>query len=177
MASVSRKAKFKEIARRIVSDDRSARKHGLAQNTTGAIERALMAAFKEGQTAGPNADADQVRAPHDPVPWEEIPPTSRRVLDDLTFSYSSRHRTPTFEAEELISYQHLGRDRWLPSRSEERVDNLISGKGVNPLVRMGLLEVNPTDPTRLRLSKLGDLTARAYWLRADKDDPTLPRWT
>ena len=177
MNDVSLKARFREIARRILSDAREARQWGSSHDTSGAIQRALMAAYKEGQQAGPGPAKRTPTSPPglDFMVWEEIVPTARKILWLLTLSYSARPgRAPTYEPDELIAYTHMGRDRWLPSRYEAKPENLWSDKGVLPLVRAGLLEVSPDDEGRLRLTAKGDRTARHYWKRSDADDPTLP---
>ena len=176
MNDVSLKARFREIARRIMSDAREAKRWGGSHDTSSAIQRALMAAYKEGQQAG---SAPAKRMPAGPggldfMAWEEVVPTARRVLHTITYSYSARYRPARYEPDELLGYTHMGKNRWLRSGDDEKRENLWSDKGVRPLVRDGLLEVHPGDPGRLRLTAKGDRTARAYWKRSDVGDPTLP---
>jgi len=178
MAKASRKGKFKELARRIVSDDRFATQNGLAQNTIGAIERALMAAFKDG-IAARHEEADEGVPEHgseDAVAWEDVCPTGRRVLHRLTIFYSSEYREATFVPSELLKVEDTSRMRWSVWTEAGKSTHTVSDKGVRPLVRNGFLEVHPESSERLRLTKKGDAAARAYWSRRDARDGTLPLW-
>lgn len=80
------RAQLKEIARDIISRDRSARKYGTTQNTIGEIERALVRAFRLGQDMGDLPFAPP-RPDHLGVGWEEVNPRGREVLRGLSYRH------------------------------------------------------------------------------------------
>jgi hypothetical protein len=107
------KAVFREEARRIVSNDRSARKHGASNNLPGEIATALGTACELGFEHGTNPDKPRTNLPSNDVviAWELIPPTSRTVLTYLTFTYSNCGVPVTFVPSELRGFSDSGTGR------------------------------------------------------------------
>ncbi len=178
--SIHIKAQFKEIARRLVSRDRSATKNGYSNNLPGDIATALVAAYKLGLEHAENPPEPPKPLIHgDALIWETVPTTSRNILSALTYSYSAQLQTPTFQSAQLAPYvdDSTKRERWLKvdSDGEAKVgDRSFAKKGIGPLLRLGLLVVDPAQGGRLCLTSKGDATCREYWLRSDRDDPSLP---
>lgn len=175
------KAVFLEEARRIVSNDRSARKHGASNNLAGEITNALVRAYRLGFEHGTNPDTPRLKLPSSDafVAWELIPPTSRTVLTYLTFTYSNRTIPATFVPSELRGFldSDTGRQRWswADQGSDFNADgHSFASKGIGPLLRLSLLAPKDGDNNLLILTPKGDATCRLYWDRADRNDPTLP---
>lgn len=175
------KAVFREEARRIVSNDRSARKLGASNNMPGEIAAALVTAYKLGFEHGKNPDTPRIRLPSSDafVAWELIPPTSRTILTYLTFTYSNRGAPATFVPSELrgFSDSETGRQRWtwVDQCGDFKGDeHSFASKGIGPLLRMELFAPKEGDDNHLVLTSKGDATCRLYWNRSDRNDPTLP---
>ena len=175
------KALFREEARRIVSRDRSARKHGFSNNLSGDITTALVSAFKMGSAHERNPEEYRHLLPENglAIAWELIPPTSRAILEMLSFGYSRRWKQPSDDCYELQQYFDEGNDRlrWMVVNHVGELcasERTYAQKGVGPLLRKELLIPKDGDETRLVLSEAGAATCRLYWARSDRDDPTLP---
>lgn len=175
------KAMFREEARRIVSNDRSARKYGVSNNLPGDITNALVTAYKLGLEHGGNPDAfkPELSSNDASVAWELVPPTSRTILRYLTFNYSNRGAKATFVPSELRAYSdpETGRQRWAWVDQGDKIkgdEHSFAAKGVGPLRRMELLAPKDADENHLILTSKGDATCRLYWDRSDRNDPTLP---
>ena len=166
-----RRAFYKETARKIVGADRSARRHGASQNTIGAIERALVAAFLEGceQAAAPATETDELT-------WIQIPPRSRETLSNMTFWFSSRIGRGEERVDRIEVFQQNGKPRWsIIDADGERRDHSVADGSVRPLVHLGLIEPSSDDANIYGLTEQGLQLCRDYWARSDADDPTLPQ--
>ena len=169
------RAAFKEHARRIIAQDRAARKYGRSQNTIGEIERALVQAFTLGRDGGtitantsPTSDAGDV------VDWAMIPPRARDSLLHLSIWLCRGRGTPEPQivAERVIVD---GRERWRDIEDRGQPNpHTSSASSVNAFVGMGLLEFQGEDHGLLAITDKGLATAQEYWRRSDARDPTLP---
>ena len=169
--SAERRASYKETARKIIGEDRAARRHGASQNTIGAIERALVAAFLEGCAQGSSAEAEV-----DELTWNQIPPRSRETLSSMTLWFSNRAGHGKGRANRIETFQQDGKQRWSIVDAEgERREHSVADGSVQPLVRLGLIERVPDDPSVYGLTEQGLRLCRDYWTRSDRDDPTLPK--
>lgn len=175
------KAIFREEARRIVSNDRSARKFGASNNLPGDITSALVAAYKIGLEHGEKPNAFEYEMPRnsDCVAWELVPPTSRTVLRCLTYTYSNLETKASFIPCELRGYSdpETGRQRWACVDQGSTIrggEHSFADKGIGPLRRMTLLKPKDSDENHLVLTRRGDSTCRLYWERSDRNDPSLP---
>lgn len=166
-----RRAIYMENARRIVNDDRTARRSGNSQNTIGAIERALVAAFLEGreQCTSPELETEELT-------WLQIPPRSRDTLSSMTFWFSSRMCTAQNRAERIEAFIKNGKRRWRTVDADGRyADRSVADGSVQPLIRLALLEPSSENPSIYSLTQQGLRLCRDYWERSDRDDPTLPK--
>lgn len=175
------KSMFREEARRIVSNDRSARKYGASNNLPGDITSAMVTAYKLGFVHGENSGSPKPDLPFNDasVAWELVPPTSRTILMYLTFTYSNRGAKAIFVPSELRGYSdpETGRRRWAMLDQGDKFkgdERSFATKGIGPLLRMRLIAPKDGDENHLILTPQGDATCRAYWNRSDRDDPTLP---
>jgi hypothetical protein len=170
------RAEYKELARRIIANDRSARKYGLSQNTIGEIERALVAAYRRGHSAKGEGVATPVpQSKKIFVEWIDLPPRCRETLWSISHTLS---RTPAVDNDEQILLEQTrvyGRLRWRQSGSPYASDTrTFSEGGVIPLVRLGLLNIIGDKEAKLVLSPNGIATCIEYWRRWRARDPTLP---
>ncbi|MCA8909145.1 MAG: hypothetical protein KDA49_15950 [Rhodospirillaceae bacterium] len=171
------RAEFKEWARRIIGDDRLARKYGLSQNTIGEIERALVQAFTMGQSGNytkqplpPNSGESEI------VPWIMIPPRARSTLDWIAFLLFRMNLHFSNQDTILERINLNGRDRWIvPTDRNKREFQTFSSGGVIPLKRMGLLAESRNNDDGLVLTPKGVATCKEYWRRYSANDPTLPK--
>lgn len=168
------RAKFKENARRIISEDRTAKRSGASQNTIGVIERSLVFAYQLGldgvSTFEYADDAEKC------VDWIILAPRMRDVLRSMTWSFSSFRRTPTYEPTKLARLKNGSLKRWFVFSHHEEVnaDHGFLDGPVKKLIELKLLTKACDDPEVLELTELGTNTCKAYWLRSDNNDPTLP---
>lgn len=174
------KAQFRETARTIVSRDRSATRGGYSNNLPGDITAAIVAAYKLGLGHAKNPPKQHTpMSPSEALAWETVPPTSRNVLQALTWSYSQFKATPTYQSSMLSRYidTDTGRERWAVYDSGGSpcvTGHTFAKKGIGPLIRLGLLAADPSQDGRLCLTSKGDATCREYWVRSDRVDPSLP---
>ena len=173
------RAQFREIARNIIASDRQARRNGLSQNTIGEIERAMVNAFVLGQRALlENRNATSSPAVID---WLDVPPRSRDTLAYMTFAFSQRFiaalhgSSDVVSADELEVFEVSGRRRWAVVRKNVRSDRSVADGSVSPLIKLGLIQPLPQNPSQYELTESGVRLCRDYWRRSDADDPTLPR--
>ncbi len=166
---------FREMARDIIARDRHSRRHGLSQNTIGAIEHALVKAYALGR--GSQAGRTPTRRSHSGtvVDWISIPPRSRDTLVSMTASFSGRLVTPDYKPYEIERFSEDSRIRWAIVSHGVREHRSIADGSAAPLVRMGLIAAVDASGGRYALTTLGMATCRDYWHRSDADDPTLPR--
>lgn len=169
------RAQFKEIARRIIADDRAAKRNGNSQNTIGSIERALVDAYLLGRESdATNAPCQEQKT--ESIDWIEIPPRSRDTLSSMTFRFSRRYGEPDFRPSRIERGFDEGRLRWtIISVEGLRRERTIADGSVAPLIRSGLLGPSDADPELFELTDLGVAACREYWRRSDRDDPTLPK--
>lgn len=174
------KAQFRETARTIVSRDRSATRGGFSNNLPGDITAAIVAAYKLGLDHAANPPKQQEPMSFsEALVWETVPPTSRSVLRALTWSYSQFKATPTYKPSILSRYidTETGRERWAMCESDGSpcvTGHTFAKKGIGPLIRLGLLAADAIQDGWLCLTSKGDATCREYWMRSDRNDPTLP---
>lgn len=158
------KAEFHELARGIVRADRAARMAGRSQNTIGAISRALEAAFKRGR------DASAIVSDASIFPWEAVPPRAREALEHLGAMARLRDgENPLLLARDGSAKARPG---WLVV-GQETARPLVSG-AIQPLIRLGLLEVVETQADRVTLSARGLAVYDSYRSRRSQGDRTLP---
>jgi hypothetical protein len=170
------RAQFKETARRIIGDDRAAKRHGSSQNTIGSIERALVDAYVLGRESDARDEPLIKQEAPGLIDWIEIPPRSRETLSSMTFRFSSRYGEPDFRPSRFERSFDEGRWRWtIVSGEGLRRERTIADGSVAPLIRSGLLRPSSADPDLFELTDLGVVTCREFWRRSDRDDPTLPR--
>jgi hypothetical protein len=167
------RAIYRETARRIVSADRDARKLGLSQNTIGEIERALVAAWRDGcADRDPREHAEVVGHPT----WLQLPPRSRNTLESLTFWFSKRHGPAEDRADRIECFEQDGKVRWRKVDADgRRDDHSVADGSVRPLIRLGLLASAPQAPGIYSLTEIGLKLCRDYWARSDRNDPDLPK--
>lgn len=150
------KAEYLEIARTIVNADRAARRVGRAQNTIGAIQRALERAFTAGATFTPQTD-DEV------VNWLTLAPKARAALDRIAFPDFLNGPSRGVVLTSVLS--PTGTLRWsLRDTDNDTAPSLADG-GVSPLLRAGALQERPDG--RLELSPLGREIYADYRRRRD----------
>ncbi|MCA3438282.1 MAG: hypothetical protein INF48_13300 [Rhodobacter sp.] len=138
------RAIYRETARRIVSADRAARKHGLSQNTIGEIERALVAAWQDGCRQAGMIEKDELAT--SPT-WLQVPARSRATLESLTFWFSKRHGATEDRADRIECFAEGGKARWRRiDDNGQRDAHSVADGSVRPLVRLGLLASSPETP-------------------------------
>ncbi|MBN9037607.1 MAG: hypothetical protein J0H53_16180 [Rhizobiales bacterium] len=164
------RAHFKEWARRIISQDRSARKYGKSQNTIGEIERALCEAFLLGRTAG----APDQPAERGFVEWIEIPPRARDTLFSISagLNHGSQEAVPPSIILEPVMIG--GRRRWRAVEEDQEDSHTFSDGGVMPLIKFGLLGRLDEPGAGFALTDLGIATCLEFWRRWKDRDPSLP---
>lgn len=168
-----RRARYKEIARRIVGADRSSRRLGTSQNTIGDIERALVAAFREGFETSKKFDPDQ--KPEN-LTWTQVPPRCRDTLISMTFSFSSLLGPASNEVSQIERSEQSGKTRWRTVDGKgRRSEKSVADGSVRPLIKLGLLKSTESQPDIFELTEEGFRICKDYWARSDRDDPTLPK--
>ena len=168
-----RRAVFKETARKIVGEDRDARKYRYSQNTIGAIERAMVAAFLEGKAVGLGELPDDLG---DQLTWEQLSPRCRDTLSSMSISSSSFVGQTNAPSDQIQYIGDGNRRRWRIVRADGRQSEGTSANGsVQPLVDRGLLVPTPDDESIFQLTAEAEALCREHWRRMDEGDPTLPR--
>lgn len=176
--SILLKSQFKEIARNIIKYDREARKSGKSQNTIGAIQGALMNAYRLGyqEAIEPISDANQQETF---LNWAIIPPRSRRLLSHLTFCFCQRHGQPNFHNHQIDEIEPIildGKRRW--KRKQDKIDKFLisySDGAIQPLIKLGVVELASGYSDSYKITALGIETCKEYWRRDDAGDLTLPK--
>lgn len=169
--SSEKRASYKEIARNIVNADRAARRHGTSQNTIGSIERALVAAFLDGQEHGTNKEAET-----EELTWIGVPPRSRDTLCSMTFWFSAKVGSGENRADRIEVFSENGKQRWsIVDADGKRHERSVADGSVRPLIRLGLIDQMPDNPNLYGLTTKGRQLCRDYWERSDRDDPSLPK--
>lgn len=170
------RAEYRELARRIIANDRKARKNGLSQNTIGEIERALVAAYRRGQSVkNGTEEATAQQYEKEFVDWIDVPPRCRETLWLVSIGLFRKSEADAAKEVLLEQVRVSGRLRWRelgsPLSSETKT---FSEGGVAPLVRLGLLSKSSDGEERLVLSPKGIATCKEFWRRWRRSDPTLP---
>lgn len=170
------KAQFKEIARHIVSTDRSARKYGRSQNTIGDITRAMTQAYIIGQKSQVYVELPDTQQSSSALDWTTIPPRSRDTLESMSYVMSAKLGIGEADLWDIERIPSDPRPRWrLVKDGQARGDHTIANGGVAPLIRMKLLEAVSGSETVFRLTELGKATCLDYWRKSDANDRTLPK--
>ncbi len=165
--SDERKGRYREIAREIIGKDREARKYGFSQNTIGAITSALERAYREG--AADAAAPKPTGAKKGSLTWLQIPPTSR----DLLIRMLRPGRGGDVKTLGLVRHTFTGKDfyTFVDANGAATHQGEITGKGVGPLKRLGLLEGDDI----LVLTEPAIRITMDYWARLEARDASLPR--
>jgi hypothetical protein len=166
---------FRETARRIIADDRAARRYGRPQNTVGVITNALEHAYRQGDDHALSPPADRVEsAPA--IRWEDIPAASRNILFCIA---------PLLERWSPLAHRGMSlfvkipsstsTPRWaLRSETAEPRAPRYSKKGIGPLLKLNILVSPDEHQDDLAITEVGLATLRAFQLRWDQNDPRLP---
>lgn len=167
------RAHFKEWARRIIAQDRFARKHGQSQNTIGEIERALCEAFLLGRHPATVGTPDEL-AETGFVEWIEIPPRARDTLFSVSagLNYGAKRSSGSASTLELVLIG--GRRRWRVVGDDGKDAHTFSDGGVMPLIKLGLLGRLDKPGAPFGLTDLGLATCLEFWRRWNDRDPSLP---
>lgn len=158
----NRKARYREIARKIVKDDRFRRKYGLVVDTGGAIARALERAFKEGYCAakdGKSAHTSVAVSNTGSVEWTLIPPRPRSAFWSICLGLSGWENGGGRDThlERCLTERRTDGWRLVPGGSNERA---VAQRSVAPLMRLGLLVENAAG--NIVLSDRGRATWREF---------------
>lgn len=103
------------------------------------------------------------------------------TLAYMTFAFSQRFiaalhgSSDVVSADELEVFEVSGRRRWAVVRKNVRSDRSVADGSVSPLIKLGLIQPLPQNPSQYELTESGVRLCRDYWRRSDADDPTLPR--
>jgi len=167
---------FKEVARNIVSEDRTFRKLGRSPNTIDAIMRAMADAYEMGLNGYGYSDLLNSVDSQKIIDWVTIPPRARETLQRMSFGLSKRFLSGKGAIYDIQPLPGDPKSRW-QIVDDEKVSHgrALSNGSVRPLIRMELLELIDVDKMRFRLTDLGRATCADYWRRSDADDPTLPK--
>lgn len=167
------RAEFKEIARRIIANDRHARKYGLSQNTIGEIERALFSAFKFGIETR-DMPTEQADISGDVIDWIKISVRARATLWSMTVRFSSFLSAPDYTPSEIERVGVGNAARWFFVHSGVRGQRSVANGSVAPLIQLGLITPVENESNLFKLTEKGMATCAEYWRRDDARDPTLP---
>lgn len=157
-----RKARFREEARGIVFKDRYDRKYGRAVDTAGAIARALERAYRQGFADAQDGPAPKTLAEprsNGPLDWALIPPRPRNAFWSCCLFTFGRQGDKLRPGHLEPAVSERGTQGWRLVVDGFERDKAIGAKSIAPLVRLGLLEPDPTAPGHLTVSARG----RATW--------------
>jgi hypothetical protein len=159
---IQRKALFREMARDIVRADRLKRKYEQSVDTAGAIARALEETFRLGlRNSDHELGSPLAQRQERPSEWLEVPPLPRKALWSICIISLGTETPP--RAEVPLTISRTG-NRWIDGDGGD----VVSDRGIRPLVRLGLLEPIDESGRHLRITAL----ARDIWYRAVAKD----RW-
>lgn len=163
-----RKVRFKELAREIVAKDRYNRRYGHSVDTAGAIAQALERAYREGFANGLLGSAPVVEPAEDgPVEWAMIPPRPRTAFWSICLYTLGRGDKPSPGGMIVPAVTERGTPGWqlvVPGKLSD-YDKPIGERTIIPLVRLGLIEVAPENPTHLVVSPRGKDTWNEFLRR------------
>lgn len=170
-----RKVQFRELARDILKTDRERRKYGMAQDTGGAIARALEQAYQRGRKEERDGLPDI--PPQDGellMNWHLIPPCPRNAfwcicLNTLGGSLPFSHK---YACIELVQVRHTSRVCWALLEGDGDISSYNKNKTwgqktIQPLIRLGLLIEQAQH--QFVLSEKGILTWREALSRVNYD--------
>ena len=165
-----RKARFREEARGIVFKDRDDRQHKRSVDTAGAITRALERAWRDGFAAGREDDTTQsmpAETGEGPIPWHRIPPRRRTAFWTICLWFIGKHAGHIDRGSMLIPGVTVrGTAAWTLVRDPARTDHdSIGDRTIQPLIRLGLLELSSGADRRLLLTVRGKATWDAFLAR------------
>ncbi|ADU15361.1 hypothetical protein Astex_3750 (plasmid) [Asticcacaulis excentricus CB 48] len=107
--------------------------------------------------------------------WETLPPRSREILGILTSGLSQRITHGTGSICQISKVEAGKGARWHVRYDDgELSDFSYASGGVNGLMKLSLLAPSSDTPSDCYVTELGIETAKAYWARSDREDPTLP---
>lgn len=174
-----RTAEHREIARAIVSKDRSHRKLGLTVDTAGAIARAIDRAYRQGLADGqmgtPAQEKPEAPALDEAIEWVLLPPRPRAAFWNIclfVLGSGDGHGHPGYLVK---APTERGTPGWrLVMPDWEKDDKVIGAASIAPLVSRGLLVADTDQPDRLIVSDLGRSTWAAFCQRGGRfpDDLT-----
>ena len=143
-----------------MAKDRYDRKYGHAVDTAGTIARALERAYKQGFA---DAQDNHVRptpklSDGGPLDWVLIPPRPRNAFWSCCLFIFGRRG-------DQLRGGHLERDitergtiGWRLVVAGFAPDKAMGASSIQPLIRLGSLDADPTDPNRLMVSARGRST-------------------
>ena len=130
----SRTIRFKNVAREIISKDRSNRRSGYSVDTVGSVARAMEKGFILGQQVALGEIKPAVEKPDhskDYLEWKTIPIKSRNALNVIfMFGYGLK----------FIEYPYMKKREWLCIRAGF-VDRTYGNQTISILIRLGLLQI------------------------------------
>ena len=165
-----RKARFREEARGIVFKDRDDRHHKRSVDTAGAIARALERAWREGFAAAQDDDSMPRMPPatdEELIPWHRIPPRPRTAFWTICLWFIGKNNGHVDRGSMLIpGVTRRGTAGWTLVRDPTRTDHdTIGDRTIQPLIRLGLLELSPGADKRLLVTPRGRKTWDAFLTR------------
>lgn len=154
-----RTARFREIAREIVSKDRYNRKYGLSVDTAGAIANALARAYREGICDGEHRPAPRPTQPDNgPIEWALIPPRPRDAFWSICLFTLSRGDRPASGGRLIPAITERGTPGWMLDLPERAYGKLFGDRTIAPLARLGLIAAAADNPAHRVISKRGEET-------------------
>ena len=154
-----RKARFREIARGIVSKDRSDRKYGLTVDTAGAIAQALERAYRDGVRDGPAALIPVPGQPDTgPVEWALIPPRPREGFWSICLAILGGCGSQSRDGHLAPALTERGTPGWAIVAEDRSSGRVIGERSIRPLVRLNLLDYASDKSQYLLLTERGGET-------------------
>ncbi len=163
------------MAREIISNDRCARNYGRSQNIIGEIERALVEAYKLGNSGDTRTTVSPAHKAANFLNWIEIPIRSRDTLSMMTLGLSTIFGLPDYPFAEIEKFYEDEKPRWALIQNGAISDRTMANGSVAPLIRLRLIEPISKLADRFSLTQLGIATAEEYWRRYNSKDKTLPK--
>ena len=174
-----RKASFRETAREIVAKDRRDRKFGLTVDTAGAIARAMERTYRLGRDearSGSVAPSENIVAAGGAIDWELIPPRPREAFWRVCFPILGDSEQSERSGHLVATLTDRRTPRWrLADPRYDSADDVIGGRSVTPLIRLGLLDAISGHDERLVISERDKATWRAFCARDGRYPEDLTR--
>lgn len=172
---VSRTAQFRDVARKIVSKDRSDRRDGFSVDMAGAITRALERAFREGFVACQEADqeaespVETKEAGNGPLDWMLLPIRPRNAFWTCCLFIIGESGQEEGEGYLRPATTVRGTPGWrLIVKDARNLTDEFGNRSIQPLLRLGLLQPLRATPDLLRISSLGYETWMAFRARGGR---------